>query len=393
MKNKLKQLIPNKIKNFILSMFNGNYHFLFWFLPLSKDKIVICNYYGKGYGDNGKYISEEIIKQGHTHDIVWLLDKELINKTQFPPRIRVAKYGSFRGLYELATAKVWIDNCRKFFYPPKRNNQYYIQTWHGGIALKQVERDVVSKLDSYYINYAKRDSKMADIFISNSTFCSDMYKSAFWYEKKILECGTPRCDNLVNESNKVKIKVRSYFNIDNDVQLLIYAPTFRADLNTKAYDIDFVRLIEVLEERFGGEWNILVRLHPNVSFKHNFMEYSSKIINATNYDDMYELLAVCNILITDYSSTMFEFSFSYKPVLLYANDIDEYVKDRDFYFDIHSLPYPLATNNEQLFDLIVKLDNSVYLNNLKEFLAGLEVFEEGNATAKVVELIEILKNK
>ncbi|MBG9444260.1 CDP-glycerol glycerophosphotransferase family protein [Cytobacillus firmus] len=395
MRSLIKNILPYSILMFIRKLRHGNYYYFLWLFPLKKNKIVICNYTGKGYGDNGKSLSEEILSQGSNYDIVWLLKKELINKSKFPPQIRIVQYGSLRGLYELATAKIWIDNCRKTFYPPKRSEQFYIQTWHGGIALKKVEKDAESKLDSAYVEYAKRDSEMADIFISNSKFCTDMYRSAFWYENKIIECGSPRCDSLINKSNTVKEKVKNHFKISNDVRILLYAPTFRANGSTAAYGIDFNKLCKVLEGKFGGKWCILIRLHPNVSSKGNFMDYSSHIINATNYDDMYELLASSDILITDYSSTMFEFSFTKKPVFLYTSDIDAYIKDRNFYFDLKSLPYPVAENNLELFTVLREFNESEYLVKLNKFLIGLGVYEEGNASTKIVEVIDkvLISNK
>lgn len=399
MKNIIKQYLNNYPK--IYAIFRKLYIYtsevrrkirigfsiIFRIFPVKENKIVICNYFGKGYGDNGKYIVEEIIRQGLNYDIVWLLKRDLVSRSEFPPQVRIVKYGSIKGLFELATAKIWIDNCRKTFYPLKRNNQYYIQTWHGGIALKRIEKDAESKLDISYIKNAKRDSNMADLFISNSTFCTEMYRSAFWYDGEIEECGTPRCDALINKNNNTD-KVRRYFNIDNNIKILIYAPTFRTDSCMEVYDINFKELINVLEMRFGKKWVVIIRLHPNISDKANFFEYTTQIKNATNYDDMYELLKASDILITDYSSTMFEFSFMHKPVFLYAPDIVEYIEERNFYFDINTLPYPLAQNNRQLMDAIKYFNNTTYIKQLNNLFSNLHIVECGNASKKVVEIIK-----
>jgi len=362
---------------------------LFFLIPIKQNKIVICSYYGKGYGDNGKYIVERIINKGLDYDIVWLLNKDLMKKNSLPTQVRAVKYGSLRGLYELATAKVWIDNCRKEFYSIKRKGQFYIQTWHGGIALKRIEKDVQEKLSADYIRMAKKDSKMADLFISNSRFCTEMYRRAFWYEGRILECGSPRNDILLSSDTHVKEKVRGYFDLDENTKILIYAPTFRADYSVDAYKLNFNELIKVVEKKIGGKWCVLVRLHPNVSYKSNFINYNSKVMNATHYEDMYELLAVSDILITDYSSTMFEFSLTYKPVFLYAPDIESYKKDRNFYFDIFALPFPVAEDQQQLHMQIENFDQESYSMRLKDFFEQLGILEKGNASDKVVE--EIMK--
>lgn len=383
----LKIIVPEKILFVVRRFFWGNYCYILWLFPIKKNKIVICNYNGKGYGDNGKYIVEQIIEQNLNFDIVWLLNKELMGKSSFPPQVRTVKHRSLRALYELATAQIWIDNCRKSFYPPKRKNQFYIQTWHGGIALKKVEKDVESKLSRTYVNIAKKDSEIANLFLSNSKFCTNLYRNAFWYCGDIIECGSPRNDVLLNNNTRVKQKVRSYFNLNEEINILIYAPTFRADYGVNLYRMNFKKLIEILENSTNNEWCILVRLHPNISDKADFIEYDSKVINATDYDDMYELLATGDILITDYSSTMFEFSLMYKPVFLYAPDIEEYKKDRDFYFDIFSLPFPVAETEEQLYKLIESFDRETYTERLKNFFDELGIVEDGNAAKRVVELI------
>ncbi|MBD3107141.1 CDP-glycerol glycerophosphotransferase family protein [Bacillus sp. AGMB 02131] len=390
MRDLLKKVLPHKIIRFMSRLKQGNFFYFFWLFPIQKNKIVIYNYTGKGYGDNGKYLIEEIINQGKNFDIVWLTRKEIMETSNFPSQIRVINHRSIKALYELATAKIWIDNCRKTYYPPKRNQQFYIQTWHGGIALKKIERDAEKQLPSSYIECAKQDSKMADLFISNSNFCTNLYNSAFWYNGKILECGSPRCDILLKKDNGVVEKVKRHFNINKDTNILMYAPTFRDHADTKLYKMDFAELIKVLKKKFGGQWKILVRLHPNISSKDNFMKYTSEIINATNYDDMYELLAASNILITDYSSTMFEFSFTKKPVFLFAPDIESYIEERNFYFDIHSLPYPVVEGNNELFNTIVNFDEKKYLSNLTNFLVKLNIFEQGTASIKVVRAIEKL---
>lgn len=357
------------------------------FCKIKNNKILISNYYGRGYGDNGKYIAEEIIKKGLDYDIVWLLRKELIGKAEFPSGIRIVEYGSLRGLYELATAKIWIDNCRKTFYPIKRKKRFYIQTWHGGIALKKVEKDVEDKLSPLYIMYAKKDSKMVDLMISNSEFCTKMYRNAFWYDNEILEIGSPRCDIFFSEKLSIIKKVKKYYGINEENKILLYAPTFRKNQNTDIYNIDFNKLLKILGKKFKSKWVILVRLHPNISEKSNFMEYSTNIINATDYGDMYELLAASNILITDYSSTMFEFSFMKKPVFLYTPDLDNYKNDRNFYFNIDDLPYAISKDNNQLHTHIENYNEIEYLSKLETFLTQLNIFENGQAASSLVKRI------
>ena len=116
--------------------------FICRFIPVDNKKIVFSSYYGKGYGDNPKYIAEELIKNYSADKLVWLVN-DFFDKNSFPKEIIQCKKSSIKGIFHLTTAKIWIDNCRKsFFY--KKKNQYYIQTWHG-FALKRIEKDVEDK--------------------------------------------------------------------------------------------------------------------------------------------------------------------------------------------------------------------------------------------------------
>lgn len=361
----------------------------FLFMPIQNKKIVVCNYRGKGYGDNGKYIVDEIIKQNLEYDIVWQLEKDLIESAHLPEQVRSVRYGSLKNLYELATAKIWIDNTRKAFSPIKRKEQYYIQTWHGSLALKKIEKDVESVLSKNYIYNAKRDSKMADLFISNGSHISNLYKSSFWYDGEILESGSPRNDIMFSgDDEAVNERVRLFFNIDAKVKIALYAPTFRKTNDTDVYNLHYSNCIAALSEKFAGEWVILIRLHPNVSYRSNEMKYGNNIYNASLYDDMQELLAVADVLITDYSSSMFDFTLTRKPCFLYVPDVQEYMQDRTFYFNLEDLPFSLGENNDELIREIEEFDQDLYNEKLSGFFNAQGIVEDGMASKRVVERIK-----
>lgn len=379
-KNKLE--VVNQFKNKIIK----GLFFIFKLIPINNKKVVVSNYYGKGYGDNPKYIVSELLSTKKDYDIVWLV---LPNKNyEFPNGIRPVKYSTLRSIYELATAKIWIDNCRKFSSITKRENQFYIQTWHGGIALKKIEKDTANTLTAKYTMDAICDSKMVNLMISNSKFNTALYNTSFWYEGDILEVGSPRCDIIFNTAATIKEKVQTYFNFLKDVNIVLYAPTFRNNEDTDIYKMDFELLRRNLNLKFGNDWIVLIRLHPNISEKNTFMDYTDHIINASEYEDMYELMAVSDILITDYSSTMFEFSMIKKPVFLYAPDFDEYIEERNFYFDIMSLPYPLSLTFENLIINIQNYEESNYHNELEKFYEQISLFENGEASRTVANLIQ-----
>lgn len=148
-----------KRNSYILSRIqDGLRIFLFYVLklfPISNKKIVIQCFKDMGYCDSPKYICEELLYQKTDYQIVWITKKDYIN--HFPDKIRPVPVNTFRAIKELATAKIWIDNCRKSSWIRKRPCQFYLQTWHNGISLKKVEGEAVKVLSESYLRAAKND--------------------------------------------------------------------------------------------------------------------------------------------------------------------------------------------------------------------------------------------
>ncbi|GEN57843.1 hypothetical protein GCM10012290_23870 [Halolactibacillus alkaliphilus] len=362
---------------------------LFFILPIKKNKIIICNYFGKGYGDNGKYIAEEIIKQGLDYDMVWMLKRELVGNTELPNSIRVVKYKSVKALYEMATAKIWIDNSRKEFYPIKRKGQYYIQTWHSPLRLKKIEKDAELDLSPEYVKSAIKDSNNTDLIISGCDSSWNIYRNSFWYDGEILKTGTPRCDLFFQDDKDIKEKVMNYFGLAPKSKIILFAPTFRRNNSSEAYTLEYKKILKILEEKYGEDWFFLVRLHPNVSSLSESMKYSDKVLNATNYDDMQELLCAIDILITDYSSSMFDMAIARKPCFLHGKDIEEYISnEREMYFSFDQLPFDFSKTDEELLYNIRLFNEANYKRKLDKFSKEINLYEDGTASMQLVEKIK-----
>lgn len=379
---KFKILLRNIHNTVFIALF-----YIFRIFKVQSNKIVFANFGGKGYGDNPKYIADEIIRQRLNYEMVWLIKD---NKTKgFPKEIRTVKIGTIKACFELATAKMWIDNVRKSASVRKRKQQYYIQTWHGGNPIKKVEKDAESLLSADYVLAAKNDSKMANLFISNSIFTTERYRSSFWYNGKILECGSPRNDILMNSYNShIKKRIKEELGIAFGTKILLYTPTFRADGNVEVYLQEYDNVLNALENKFGGKWISLVRLHPNISSKSRFSRLSQKTIDLSRYDDIQELMVVSDIMITDFSSTMFDFALTFKPVFQYVRDIAEYKRERDFVIDIFSLPFPIAQSDEELICNIEDFKEDQYVSSLSNWFASVGNCEYGTASYQVVERIK-----
>lgn len=372
--------IVGKIYEFVAPLF----FFAFRIFKIKGNKVVITNCFGKGYGDNQKYICDELIKREINTDIVWLVRN--IDDDSIPNQIRKVKYNSFKAIYEIVTAKLWIDNFRKPLYYRKRKGQYYIQLWHGCGALKKIEFDVEDKLSKDYKKSMINDNNMIDLMVSNSIFFSEKCRSAFRYNGKVLEVGVPREDALINNHQEMSREIKDILKIGKS-RVLLYAPTFRNNFNKSTYDIDFTKLMNNWKEK-KEDWIVLVRLHPHVSNMSDIFNYDERLINVSNYPDMQELIAVADIIITDYSSIMFEAMEIDKKVILYANDINSYVDERGFYFDLKELPFPVTRNNNELLKSIN--DNRNFIDSYEKFKKKMGYYEGHNSTSVIVDYINDL---
>lgn len=390
--NKIKHLM-NKSKAFsyviyiVYNLCGALTSFLFLLmriLPVKKNKIVCCNMKGKRYGDSPKYITDEIIKQKLDYEIVWLIKPEY--KNEVPKGVRAVNYNMLNIAYELATSHFWIDTNTKPLGCLKRKNQYYIQAWHG-TPLKKIYGDILDKVSPIDARNLKYNSGLQDLMLSNCKFNTNIFRRAFWHKGEILECGSPRNDLFFHDCEKYSDKVKKFFHIQ-EKKLVLYAPTFRKDLGLDEYNLDFKMLRRSLGKRFGGEWVVLVRLHPyNIADAEKFIEYSDNVMNATDYSDIQELLAACDVLITDYSSCMFDFADKKAPCFMYATDVEKYKGERDLYLDVYKLPFPLAENNEEMEINILSFDNQKYEEDLRMLFDEMGMCDNGNAGRQVVEWI------
>lgn len=364
-------------------------------MPLQKNKIIMWANSFKQYACSPKYITEYLLaNHPKKYDIVWVFEPQVQIPDRLEKKVRIVSYFSMEYLYELHTAKFVICNMRTgdAYYWHKRKGQVYIQTWHSSIRLKKIEKDAEQCFNDDYIKSAKEDSAKIDLLLSGCDFSTKIFENAFWYNGKIMKSGTPRCDILIGNTEKIREKVFNYYGIDKESRVVIYAPTFRKEKNADLHGVEPEMVIKSLEEKFGGEWTFMYRLHPNIIAEYDFgMENS---VDATRYPDMQELIAASDFMITDYSSCMFDMLIAGKKCILYAPDVDEYINDeRGVYFDFDELPFPLAKSNNELEEKIIKFDESLYKEKSETFLKTIGSYETGQAAQRVARYIEEKKDE
>ncbi len=367
--------------------------------PIDNKKIVFSNFNGNMYGCNPKYIAEEILRRKLPYKMVWLLNNNIEKADSgIPKGIKVVKSVSSSAIRELATSRLWISNVRliKFLKGglEKREGQKYIQTWHGSLGIKKIDGDANPTFwqRSTWHGFEEVDSKAVDYLTSNSEFENNVFKSAFWNRGEIVKVGHPRNDIFYFPEEKlqsIKEKVFSRYEINKDKKVLLYVPSYRDDYSMWAYNIEYKELVKTLKEKFGGDWVIMVRFHPRVKVvAARFLPDKDYIVNATDYPDIQEVLAAADIAVTDYSSCIFDFMLSRKPGFIYAPDAEDFDEERGFYYPLTSTPFPVSDNNEQLRKNISEFDYESYKQKVEDFLKEKGCIEDGQASARVVDMIE-----
>lgn len=361
---------------------------IFHLFRIQNNRVVFCNVWG--YGDNAKYIAEEMALRKTKAELIFITNHPKLACA--PKQIKVVQTNSITAIFALATAKVWVDSNRKEGYIRKRKGQFYIQTWHGGVPLKKIEGDCEEYLGERYIQRAKWDSAMTDLYLSNGGFCTDMYRRAFWYTKEILECGTPRMDQLLKQKNIVEKQIRKQYGLLEKERIALYAPTYRNQKESECYLKDLPRIAHILSNRFQAPFVLFVRLHPLSSGQAETISYGETVKNASAARDFYELLEVSDVLITDYSNTMFEAALAGKYVFLYINDKRSYEQQRGLYFKIEELPFPYAVTEEDLRKEIINFNEEKYKRKIEQFLKELRIKETGKASQIAADrILKILK--
>ncbi len=378
--------------------------------PIKKKLVSVCTFEGKGgFGCNPKYIVQELHKRDSGLEIIWFVNDM---SKEFPSYIKKVPNTLWKRAYWLTRSKVWIDNYRTPLGTKKRKGQYYLNTNHYTIGIKTVGLWRGKGFSKMAYIVSKADSSMIDGMIIDSDFCREMCPKGLIYKGNYLNIGAPRLDVLLNEREKYRNKFRIRHGLSKDAKVVMFAPTFREkaeggvrSVYSEEWSLDFEKLTDSLNKKFGGEWYVCIRVHPQLSAlfeKTNVNTQNMRIIDESKADDMYEIMAAMDVYITDYSSACFEAGYAEIPVFIYADDIDKYKNDRGALFwdmsddrltDVclnkkiflrtHAkFPFGIAINNEMLKEIIQNFDENKYISDIKRFKQDLNVVFDGRASER-----------
>lgn len=362
-----------------------------WVFPMKKRRILFYSFGGQ-FSDSPKYIYEYLKKKNLKFDYVWVSKME---NQGIPNDCKCIKGSGIGFFYYLSTSKMIVVNDYINTYYPRRRGQIIINTWHGGSPLKTAGM-VGTEVSDEEKDFFHRHDKIYSLFLSSSSFMTgEVFRKSFGFTGPIFESGMPRNAILLREHQVQESKVRSYFNINADKGIVLYAPTFRGNAKAggflnKDQQFDVKKCLGILEKKFNREFVFLFRAHH--AFKDDIE--SADVCIASDYPDMQELLCASDILITDYSSCMGDEALMNKPTFLFCPDLEEYQSERGFYWDIYSLPFPVFKDEASFLQGIVEFDESLYKKNIKDYLDRLGSFENKDSDKIVGDfLIDLMEGR
>ncbi len=351
--------------------------------------VLYNSFGGKQFSDSPRAIYEELVRRdSDLEHIVMVRDDQVV----LPPGVRGVEWGSAEWYEALARSRYVITNGGIKDWFVRREDQVVVQTWHG-TPLKRIGADLLGtpKANLAYIASLPQRSRQYNLFITPNGFSTPIMSNAFRLQCEVLEAGYPRND-VFHAPDRVKraAAVREKLGIPADKKVVLYAPTWRDDqrYGGRRFKLDNRIDVEAAERELGEDHVLLYRKHHKVldSIPGAGQGF---VYDVTYYPDIADLYLIADVMITDYSSVLFDFAHSGRPMLFFTYDLEHYRDTlRGFYFDFTSrAPGPLIKTSEDLVSAIRNIDavSEEYKEKYAQFRVDFCEPSDGRAAARVVD--------
>lgn len=354
------------------------YNFFKMTCKVDKKKIILASNTRKQLSGNLLYIYNYLIKRNNEYNIK-IITKNSINNIFF--QVKCAK--------EMADAKyIIIDDYFPLVYTLKRRKETkIIQVWHACGAFKKIG---YSRAHNEFSKYSLTHKNYTDAIVSSENIRNN-YSEAFGINiEKIHALGVPRTDLFFNKDRIIKIKeeLLEKLKISKGKRVILFAPTFRGENVKKAYYPKEFLNIEDIYNSLSENDIFVIKMHPFIK-KEIFIDnkYKDKIINLTDeYREINELLMITDLLITDYSSVIFEYSLLNKPIIFYVPDYEEYKNNRNFYYNFNEYMY--GKEIQEFRELIENIQyNQIQEEKVNKFRETFLDKCDGNSTQRIVDTL------
>ncbi|MEO3787764.1 bifunctional glycosyltransferase family 2 protein/CDP-glycerol:glycerophosphate glycerophosphotransferase [Actinocorallia sp. B10E7] len=358
-----------------------------------RDQLVFVSWKGKQCSDNPRAIADELRRRGDDREHIWVVRDTAIAAPEGATVVRQWSRGYYKAL---ARSKYVIANDDMPASYVKREGQTYLQTWHG-TPLKKIGFDIGQvkfASGSGYLDHLERDVAKWDLMLSPNPFSTPILRRAFRFGGDILETGYPRNDLLHSPlASEHAARVRARLGIPGDKRVVLYAPTWRDDQFYAGGRYRFDQRLDLLRARkeLGHDHVFLVRGHHLIADDLYDPSYGDFVRNVTAYPDITDLYLISDVLITDYSSAMFDFAGTGRPMLFFTYDLETYRDQlRGFYFDFaERAPGPLLATSDEVLETLQNLDPVVseYAPAYRRFATEFHPLDDGLSSARAADLL------
>lgn len=360
--------------------------------------VLFESYAGRQYSCNPKALYEELRDHPHyrKYQKVWaFLDPEKHRYLEKDPNTKVVAFRSAEYYKTCASAKIWVSNFRMRNELTPKRNQIYIQTWHGtplkrlGFDIEQYEgsKDGQRLLEYQYVTDLKRYSYL----LGPSEFYKEKITSAFRLkdyrkERIFIDGGYPRNDFLLRLTEEKAAELKKRLEIPENKKIILYAPTWRENQHVPGAGYRYQLQVDFGKWRrsLGEDVLILYRSHYLVGNSIDLSPFEGFVRNVSDYDDINDLYAVSDLLITDYSSVFFDFANLGRPIIFFMYDYEKYKNElRGFYIDESELPGPIIRDEDRLMEIIRDYNGQGYEEIYRAFNEKYNPYRKGNGAAVV----------
>ena len=367
--------------------------FPFRIFKIKKNRVLLINDLSYNYSCNPKYIAEYLRKTYPCKLNVYYSVKDVKKaRSLHIEGVTFIRFNSIGYFYYAMTAKVLVSNSGGYSYLPLKKKQIVINTHHGGGANKKIGRYVFgdSKL---FRKDLKLHSKRTHMYLSTCKKFTEVVSDSILVPKqKFWEIGMPRNDMLLHAAPSLAADVKKRLGLLPEQHLVLYAPTYRKvsdnyfnDSIAIEYGIRCEDVCNALQQRFGGEWVFGYRLHPCVVNRN--VPQQSHVMDLSDYPEMQELLLVADVMINDFSSSMWDFMLTGKPLFTFAVDMEHYIATTNLETPVSEWPFPQSTDNAGLTESILRFDEEKYKTDCRKHYEALGGCESGHATQSVGDYI------
>ena len=383
-KKKFKKMLKNKNTAYKLAYFHR-----YLKQPVKENVILFETFMAKNYSDSPKYIYEYIAKNHPEYECVWAIN----DGAKIPYGAKTVKRFSFQYAYYLAVSKYLVFNVRPPLWYRKREEQVFLETWHGTPLKRLVfDQEEVTSASPKYKQQFYRQRKDWDFLVSANPFSTKTFRSCFLYEGEMLEYGYPRNDILYwPNKDEIAQQLKEKLGIPKAKKTILYAPTWRDDQHygSGQYKFELALDLKLMKERLQDDYVVLLRTHHYISDHIDVSGLGDFVINLSSYDDISEIYLISDICITDYSSVFFDYANLKRPILFYTYDFDKYKNQlRGFYIDMNTeVPGPLLYTSEQVVQAIEDIDEITeeYKERYDQFYDRFCCYDDGHASEHVAE--------